>query len=662
MSKFFRSSSSASSDSSDSSSDELSGNETLQPQANESLQALLSTPSTVSPTSEGNVDHTNLLLHALLEERCLQQVQKDHPGRLLVDVESMAKAKFQHLCQQLASLGVVKDGLDHQHYASTRETYRSGLDMLMQSNIGSSSATSRSTISQSRRHLLTSASDESTNPTEIISRLPMDNGIWQQGSFLEHGLGSMPTASFLDLTMSIGTNDLREQSRYFRDFQEIDLLGKGGFGAVFHVKNRIDDGHYAIKKIPFSPSYLERIRLRGLKELDHLLREVRTLARLDHPNIVRYYAGWIEEAQFTGLPRDCVESLSRDGLEHMEEISPLDADDDLETLNKKSMSLQRVLTQSDSAGLDVVFETSTSWSRSRLSGSKNESTQSVSSSAQAQALDDAPLPSEPTKDLPVVAKYSAQTNYGWSSTSTTTHPMDNERLFRTPQRVITLCVQMSLHPFTLADFLRSHKRAHPTHCYHLHASIDILLAIMDGCEYLHQNNIVHRDLKPANILMGMKHRSPSPNKISSDGVSCQACLNAGEPPNPALDIRIGDFGLVTTLAHPDLDDPSSNRAVGTEIYRPTHASSNSSVALDVFALGIIAFEILWTNVFSTRSERYDTLNSLKAGIFPHDFSRRIGDESGCMENCIRSMLRLDGTRTLASLRARLESLRADVAP
>lgn len=38
-------------------------------------------------------------------------------------------------------------------------------------------------------------------------------------------------------------------SRYLNDFDTLRCLGKGGFGVVFEVKQKIDECHYAIKRI-----------------------------------------------------------------------------------------------------------------------------------------------------------------------------------------------------------------------------------------------------------------------------------------------------------------------------------------------------------------------------------------------------------------------------
>lgn len=38
-------------------------------------------------------------------------------------------------------------------------------------------------------------------------------------------------------------------SRFFEDFEPISLLGRGAYGRVFEARKRIDEKHYAVKRI-----------------------------------------------------------------------------------------------------------------------------------------------------------------------------------------------------------------------------------------------------------------------------------------------------------------------------------------------------------------------------------------------------------------------------
>ncbi|KAI9500414.1 kinase-like domain-containing protein [Coemansia spiralis] len=75
-----------------------------------------------------------------------------------------------------------------------------------------------------------------------------------------------------------------QRSRYHDDFIQLRCLGKGGFGKVYEVRNKLDGRRYAVKQI----------KIKGEITAEKTLREIKTLANLDHPNIVRYYSSWIE--------------------------------------------------------------------------------------------------------------------------------------------------------------------------------------------------------------------------------------------------------------------------------------------------------------------------------------------------------------------------------
>ena len=86
----------------------------------------------------------------------------------------------------------------------------------------------------------------------------------------------------------LGPDALVSTARYEREFDAGERLGRGGFGTVTKATHKLDQIDYAIKQIRLSsdPSWRPR--------LDKMLREVKILALLDHPHIVRYYQAWLE--------------------------------------------------------------------------------------------------------------------------------------------------------------------------------------------------------------------------------------------------------------------------------------------------------------------------------------------------------------------------------
>jgi eukaryotic translation initiation factor 2-alpha kinase 3 len=118
-------------------------------------------------------------------------------------------------------------------------------------------------------------------------------------------------------------------------------------------------------------------------------------------------------------------------------------------------------------------------------------------------------------------------------------------------------------------------------------------------------------------------------------------------------VRIGDFGLATSFPETTATQQSSTELpVGTAIYHPTGVTSHSSPSLDIYALGIITFELLWP--FSTKMERQDTLQRLKQGVFPAGFRKRFAGTD--VEGCIQNMLSLKEVN-VDNLMRRLQEIR-----
>ena len=64
----------------------------------------------------------------------------------------------------------------------------------------------------------------------------------------------------------------------------INKIGNGSFGNVYHIYSDLDKNDYALKVIKLENGMFGKT-----------LREVINMAKLDHPNIIRYYSTWIQE-------------------------------------------------------------------------------------------------------------------------------------------------------------------------------------------------------------------------------------------------------------------------------------------------------------------------------------------------------------------------------
>lgn len=109
------------------------------------------------------------------------------------------------------------------------------------------------------------------DPTNVFEKFPQETAL---SKFSVDGL-NVRQFRFRDLTLESWLQS--RNSRYIEDFEEYSLLGRGGFGSVYHVRNKIDGAEYAMKKINSTFQQMSYSKI---------FREIKCLAKMDHPNVM----------------------------------------------------------------------------------------------------------------------------------------------------------------------------------------------------------------------------------------------------------------------------------------------------------------------------------------------------------------------------------------
>lgn len=104
----------------------------------------------------------------------------------------------------------------------------------------------------------------------------------------------------------------RKFSRIENDFDTIELLGKGKFGKVYKVRDRLDEKFYALKRINLTTNNRENMKT---------IREAKFLARLEHENIVRYYHSWTDDVEPSDHSDDDTDDYSTSDYDEVQQCS-----------------------------------------------------------------------------------------------------------------------------------------------------------------------------------------------------------------------------------------------------------------------------------------------------------------------------------------------------
>ncbi|KAJ1128647.1 hypothetical protein NDU88_007022 [Pleurodeles waltl] len=390
------------------------------------------------------------------------------------------------------------------------------------------------------------------------------------------------------------TETQHQFSRYFSEFEELKLLGKGAFGAVLKVQNKLDGCYYAVKRVQINPASKHFRRIKG---------EVTLLSRLNHENIVRYYNAWIEKHERPSLNTPelkTAENKKNDAKTEVNVKNEFGLPDDIEA-------------NAPSAILTSSVEWSTSCERSssaNCSGANEDS--SDEDDDEVDVFSQSFLP-DSDSDSEVIFE-----NEDENVQKVLTKECNDENLPDRDHQTETqslptlhyLYIQMEYcEKSTLRDTIDQNLYLDPSRLWRLFREI------LDGLAYIHEQGMIHRDLKPVNIFLDSEDHV----KIGDFGLATDHPAYTSDT-KPADEELCGEYTVKS--------DPESHLTgmVGTALYVSPEVQGNTKATynqkVDLFSLGIIFFEMSYRPM-DTASERISVLSNLRQPtiIFPKDFAQ-----------------------------------------
>jgi hypothetical protein len=230
-----------------------------------------------------------------------------------------------------------------------------------------------------------------------------------------------------------------DTGRFVKNFDEISIIGKGGFGSVFKARHKIDQNDYAIKIIKLNIQKDEKLCDQ------EVVKEIKTMMKLHSENIVRYITCWFEQADYLKNSKVRSKSSNKNNI----------------TLNMKSLktnSQQNIFINNSSESL-------ISLSQESFLVHKNDASPSDKKTSQNKLIDN------------------------WSIL----YSKNKEKNFRNKEKTMPVYFYMQIEyckGFPLSFYLENR-------VIQTKSSLIFYMfkQVLEALDHIHHHNIIHRDLK-----------------------------------------------------------------------------------------------------------------------------------------------------------------------
>ena len=478
------------------------------------------------------------------------------------------------------------------------------------------------------QHLKMDLQKETSNEQQPVQSDPGEVGVFENEADSDNQQKSTPIP-------------LVQYSRYSSEFDELEALGRGGFGSVFRCRNKLDGRDYAIKKVTIREVDESTFQ----QELQRVLREVKILAVLEHEHIVRYFTCWLETCHDDAKDnrnssRNKAESSTNSQVQsynvhdYSEGESSSFWNDSASSIQDKSSStwnfqsrgskfsnphswrnqqkyLQRNVTQEVDDDCGIIFEDS---AVDNLDNTQNQLSMRISDSTD--GFSD--------------GKTRSRVHFDDQALSETRKKEDGSELSETTKRQPvkhTLYIQMELCPTTVGDFLLDKDTRESSGKVEIPIALSLIFQIAKAVQHVHEQGLIHRDLKPSNCFMDKS----GVVKVGDFGLSRET---SGEmqPEEAIVAPLLGEGDEFVT-------DDDHTAGVGTRLYASPEQIDGSSydASTDVFSLGIIFFELAYP--MYTGMERNICLSKLRqCREFPQDWNEVVGTHANQIRQLLAEML------------------------